>query len=406
MPIPTVSSFGDKLFNPLSIGRAKDDLVDFGGSKRAKLAFFVASFVLGFFTAGFFHLSHELLHHYYWKGRVTKSNPSNTQVLITDPYKTAVVKKAKPNFKLGTVPDPDKPKPSPRTDGPRNYSPTTGRVIKPETTQTLTCKYSQGQFSNIKNFLNKEETNPSNSPSEYDGFSGDDDLFDMLAANIEGMTRMVRDQQNNSASQACSVICLKAVLSFFNTGLPNSENDMYELIYEGIIEYFQKVPPAMRKKENQLIFMELFEQLSDEETQEIAILKPKMDDELGGEKNIGGIDSGQLGALTVAGYYNGSASHIFSFINVVNQRAIESKGRTCAVLTTTTSSESNATRVIMFDEKRRVWLFDSHGSSAKEHGAILELFDNTNDLSSYITQEIYKKGPGTFTLNVLNKQIS
>src|SRR5215211_7034295 len=78
MSFPT---FYDKLFNPLSIGRSNDDFVDFGGSTVEKGLFLLASVVLGVFTAGIFHVGHELLHHYYWKDRnVTNSNPSEFTV--------------------------------------------------------------------------------------------------------------------------------------------------------------------------------------------------------------------------------------------------------------------------------------------------------------------------------------
>lgn len=80
--MPFETTFFDKLLNPLSIGRSKDDLVKFNYGTIEQLCYLLACSILGAVTLGVPHILHEGYHHYWLSKNVTHSNPSDINITL------------------------------------------------------------------------------------------------------------------------------------------------------------------------------------------------------------------------------------------------------------------------------------------------------------------------------------
>ncbi|MBS0654421.1 MAG: hypothetical protein JSR46_01470 [Verrucomicrobia bacterium] len=252
--------------------------------------------------------------------------------------------------------------------------------------RAIVCQYSQGEIGKIRDFLTHGPVSDAVGEQDMERilaqvgqFGGDQVGEEELEAVISSLGSDMTTQQ---AAVACAVICLQAVESFFNQGLPKNEREMYQLIDAGVNKYTSEYTNA-----GLLDFGEVYTRsLSDDLKDTITAVVP-----------FAYIDTGDIPTLPVS-------THLDILLTDLQASAMHTQGRACAVLTTESTHGTNATYVIMFDEHKKPALFNSHGETygGKEQGASLLQFDSMAHLSHYIKEQFYKNEEGNFQLKILS----
>ncbi|MBA3237705.1 MAG: hypothetical protein H0T62_05055 [Parachlamydiaceae bacterium] len=223
----------------------------------------------------------------------------------------------------------------------------------------IVCEYSQGRLTEVRNSIN-----------------------------------IVNEDDDNQGSLACAVICLKAVQSFFDKGLPKNEKEIYTLIDKGVTDY------KLEKFEGLVLFEDALNNLDQKEKNKLESVMLTVAD---------GIDEPAAMAFDVMGEFAGSVEfYLDTLLTSLKKKIDESDNRTCAVLTTQTPRATNATLVIMFDEEKRPVLFNSHGEAYKGElkGASLLKFSTMDELNAYVKKTFFKNEEGQFQIKILQSVLN
>lgn len=260
----------------------------------------------------------------------------------------------------------------------------------------IVCQYSQGEIGKIREFLTSgpasdyvADEDIEKKMAQLGTFGGDRVGDDDMAQVIETLgSDLVGDQ----AAVACSVICLKAVESFFTSGIPKSEREMYQLISDGVDTYTTDYADEGLLDFGEVFTHSLREDVKSQIVNVIPALPYKMSEEYMQYLELGDIPTQVV------------STHLDVLLEALQNTANETIGKTCAVLTTESTHATNATFVIMFDENKKPVLFNSHGETYKdkEQGASLLRFENMEALSKYVKDTFFKNEDGQFQLKILS----
>lgn len=200
---------------------------------------------------------------------------------------------------------------------------------------------------------------------------------------------LINFDDETKGSLACAVICMKAVQSFFVKGLPESNEEIYKLIDQGVRQYKKQGYHGL------VAFDDVFNHLSEREQAALQVVKLTAAE---------GIDELAAMAFEAVNEFSGQVSlYLDSTLEGLMKKVGVTGERLCAVLTTCSKKSTNATLVIMFDDKKRPYLFNSHGQTykGKSLGASLLTFKDINSLNIYIKETFYKNEDGQFQLKLL-----
>jgi|GEM_PF-2872326 len=226
-----------------------------------------------------------------------------------------------------------------------------------EVQKKIVCEFSQGQLGKIREKLHLQNK------------TNDDD---------------------NMTSQACTFICMEAIKSHFDKGLPKNEDDIYHLINEGSVKYLKR---KKDQAEAQAYFNDVY-QLPENKISNDYHLYPL---NLPIPEAFGSATFQNATEFTYP--VNSEMSPVFEYIKT---QVENSANKICAVVTTE-NLNSNATVLIMFDKDQKPVLFNSHGETIEgiAEGASLKTFNDMEDLAIYIKKTFYKDQEGTFQLMLL-----
>lgn len=184
---------------------------------------------------------------------------------------------------------------------------------------------------------------------------------------------------------ACACICLVASRTFLNKSLPKTENEMYNVMGQGIKYYEDK------KLEGKVFFEELLE--SSDISPDAKIVIPVE------YAHMRGIDQEFLDEMnkTPTLYpLEGEVRDFTPILKVLDQTASKVDQKACGVITS-----NGETIVVGFTSPGKPVLFDSHGTKYKgvDKGASLRHFDSIVDMQDYMKSK-FKSG-GAFTMVIL-----
>lgn len=247
---------------------------------------------------------------------------------------------------------------------------------KPPIPKDIVCEFSQGNVTDIRNVL--ENKNKIKNLKEED---------------LEQLTAI-----DNSGSLACAAICMKAVSSYFEKGLPKTDKEIYSLIDQGVRFY------TLNGFTGTVLFADVLTKLPAPDRQKITIVKPE-------EKDISASSLSESSFVPLAYTEEHELTadlniYLDQTLNYLSKKAIERETRTCAILTISPANNAtNATVVIMFDENKKPVLFNSHGQTynGEFKGASLLRFEDMSQLGKYIKETLCYGVGGNFQFQALGE---